>query len=226
MTIEQLTSAIYNNVVSGLKGTTANNTFTTQQIEDAIIQERMQIIKEYSMKNLIPKNDLMLAIRCLVVDCQDIERCQSGCAVLGVKGDSVKHVEIPQIFNDLASDAIGYFGSKDMQLPFTIYTDYTWRYHNNKRRRSDSPFVWIDTTPNSNNMYDAFIFNAPLLTDPTIIAIFKDVRQLANYSCCDNIQADNINFIDTEIEKRLTEKFIRYYRQMATALSPNNQIID
>jgi len=38
--------------------------------------------------------------------------------------------------------------------------------------------VYIDTTPNANGMYDGFIFNAPLLKSISIIAIFKDPRQL------------------------------------------------
>nr|DAU17914.1 MAG TPA: hypothetical protein [Bacteriophage sp.] len=33
-------------------------------------------------------------------------------------------------------------------------------------------------------MYDCFIFNAPLLNTISISAIFKDLRQLGNYSCC------------------------------------------
>jgi hypothetical protein len=43
-------------------------------------------------------------------------------------------------------------------------------------RGKDKPYVYIDTTPNENNMYDAFVFNAPLLKRLSVVAIFKDLR--------------------------------------------------
>jgi hypothetical protein len=75
MKLEALTSAIYNNVVGGLKGLNQNVPFSLEQLEDTVINERLAIIKEYSLKNLVPKKDLLLAIRCLELDCESIERC-------------------------------------------------------------------------------------------------------------------------------------------------------
>jgi len=37
------------------------------------------------------------------------------------------------------------------------------------------------------------------------------------------MQDNNMSFIDNEIKRRLTEKKIRYYRQLATPLVPNDQ---
>lgn len=72
-------------------------------------------------------------------------------------------------------------------------------------------------------MYDCFVFNAPLLSQVSITAIFKDIRQLEKYECCVAEQDNNMTFINNEIKKRLTEKKIRYYRQMATPILPNDQ---
>ena len=72
-------------------------------------------------------------------------------------------------------------------------------------------------------MYDAWVFNAPLMKEISIIGIFKDPRQLNNYSCCINEDTINFNFIDNEIKKRVTEKKLRYYRQMAGQILPNDQ---
>jgi hypothetical protein len=69
-------------------------------------------------------------------------------------------------------------------------------------------------------MYDGFVFNAPLLKEISISAIFKDLRQLSNYECC--IEDDNMSFINSEIKQRVTEKKIKYYRQLAQAVMPNN----
>ena len=72
-------------------------------------------------------------------------------------------------------------------------------------------------------MYDCFVFNAPLLSNVSITAIFKDLRQLENYSCCVDMQDDNMSFINNEIKKRLTEKKIRYYKSLALPNLPNDQ---
>lgn len=134
------------------------------------------------------------------------------------------HFEIPQILNDYGSLSIDYIGSTDRQLPFIFYTSATaFRYHKYRKRGKNKPYVWIDTTPNENGMYDCFVFNAPLLSHVSISAIFKDLRQLGNYSCCVDMQDDNMTFINNEIKKRLTEKKIRYYRAFAPANAPNDQ---
>jgi hypothetical protein len=45
-----------------------------------------------------------------------------------------------------------------------------------RRRGKHKPFVYIDTTPNERGMYDCFIFNAPLIKEVSVVAIFKDPR--------------------------------------------------
>jgi hypothetical protein len=222
MTIEQLSSAIENNIMSGLRGADVNVSFSLDQIQDAIIQERMQIIKEYSMKNLIPLKDLMVSIPCVPVDCLDIARCCN----YGYTSDKIKHIEIPQVYNDFGSDAIQYIGSADRMIEYSVYTDDSFRFHKYRRRGADKPFVWVDTTPNKNNMNDAFIFNAePALATALVVMIPKDIRQLDYYGCCNTTDISNITFIDTEVEKRVTEKYIRWYRQMALPITPNDQTV-
>ena len=39
-------------------------------------------------------------------------------------------------------------------------------------------------TPNANNMYDGYIFNAPMIQMLSIVGMFKDPRQAAEYNCC------------------------------------------
>src|SRR5690606_16955874 len=97
MQLENLVSAIQNNVVSGLGGAVQNNRFSLEQIEDSVINERLVIIKEYSLKNIIPKKDLMLSINCLPVDCEALDGCCNG---LENSGKQTQHVQLPQIIND------------------------------------------------------------------------------------------------------------------------------
>lgn len=205
--------------MSGLRGATVNVNFTLEQIEDAIIQERLSVIKMYAAKNLLPLKDLMYAIRCIPVDCESLDRC-----CCDPSKEKVKHIEIPQIYNDIGQQSVDFMGSTDGQVEYVVYTDNTYKRHKYRRRGANNPYVWIDVTPNKHNMYDAFIFNAPpMLRMMTIRIIPKDIRQLSRYECCSDDEIYNINFIDTEIEKNLTEKYIRYYRQMALAITPNDQ---
>lgn len=221
MIINKLASAIYNDIVGGLRGYHTNFSISTEQLEQDIIDERLQILKEYSLKGILPAKDLYISINCIPVDCKDIERCRCN------KEEYLTptaHFEIPQIVNDYGAASIDYIGSTDRQNPFSYYTSSTaFRYHKYRKRGKNKPYVWIDTTPNENGMYDGFIFNAPLLNQISITAIFKDPRQLEGYSCCTDYEDDNMSFINNEIKKRLTEKKIRYYKNLSPINLPNDQ---
>jgi len=219
MQVNKLASAIYNDVVSGLVGLTSTPTISIEQLEDDVVDERLQIIKEYSLKNLIPKNDLLYSINCIEVDCKSLDRC---CSTSNYSKPEL-HFEIPQLINDFGESSIDFIGSTDRTVKFKHYISFEFKYHNLKLRGANKPYVYIDTTPNENNKYDGFIFNLSFLKRISIVGIFKDLRQLEDYTCC-NEELNNMNFIDSEIKKRLTEKKLRYYRQLLQQPQPNNQV--
>jgi hypothetical protein len=219
MYTNKLASAIYNDIVSGLSGITSNPNISMESLEDDVVHERLQIIKEYSIKNLLPKKDLLIAINCIDVDCKSLDKC---CNSTNYSAP-VAHFEIPQLLNDFGDEAIEFIGSTDKSIRFKYYTNLAFKYHTKKMRGGDKPFVYIETTPNENNMYDVFVYNAPFLKRVSVIAIFKDLRQVENYSCC-NEEMENFTFIDAEIKKRLTEKKLRYYRSLVAQPQPNNQV--
>ena len=173
---EKLSSAIYNDIMSGLRGYSSTPTMSLEQLEDDCVDERLQIIKEYFIKGLVPKKDLLMTIPCIEVDCKNIERCRcnaSPCDTL------TAHFEIPQLLTEFGEDGIEYIGATDMSNPFIYYTNpIVMKYHKYRVRGKNKPYVWIDITPNENNMYDCFVFNAPLLKKVTVVAILKDPRQL------------------------------------------------
>lgn len=217
----KLASAIYNDVMGGLRGISSNPSLSLEQLEDDIVDERLQIIKEYALKGVTPYKDLMMSIKCLQLDCASIDRCCN----IDNSNETIPHFEIPQILMDFGLDAISYLGATDLQLPFVVYTNITqFKAHKYRKRAKSKPYVFIDTTPNKNNMYDAWVYNAPLLKSITIIAIFKDPRQVMEYNCCSEEDLDNISFLNNEIKKRLTEKKLRYYRQLASAPVTNDQV--
>lgn len=219
---QKLASAIYNDVVSGLRGYHHNMSLSMEQLEDEIVDTRLSIIKEYSLKGVLPVRDLLLSLNCIPVDCQDLDKCKCNSKYIG---KPQAHFQVPQILNDYGNQAIDYIGSTDKMQPFVWYTSpNAWsNYQRYRKRGKDKPFVYIDTTPNENQMYDGYIFNAPYIEEISIVAIFKDPRQLEQFSCCSSLQDDNFNFINNEIRKRLTESKIKYYRQMTAQILPNNQ---
>lgn len=219
--VEKLASAIYNDVMAGLAGYSSTPTMSIAQLEDDVIDERLQIIKEYSLKNLVPRKDLLMAINCVETDCIALDRCPCG------KSDMTKpeiHFEIPQLFNDFGADAVEFIGTVDKQIQFKVYDSTAYQYHKYLRRGANKPFVFVNPVPNENNMYDAWVFNAPMLKYISIIAIFKDPRQLTQFSCCGDDDLENYTFLASEIKKRLTEKKLRFYRQFYSNPTPNNQI--
>ena len=225
MIFDKLASAIRNDVVGGLKGYHSNLSMNLEQLKDDIVDERLQIIKEYQLKGILPTNDLLLSINCIPVDCKDLEKC-SKCQDM-FDGTPTMHFEIPQLLLDYGINPISYIGTIDKQNPYQYYTDaYSYNlYHKYRRRGKQKPYIWIDIAPNENGMLDCFVFNAPLLKKISIVGMFKDPRQLEQYGCCDpdNKSDDNFSWINSEIKRRLTLKKLQFYRQYSPINKPNDQ---
>lgn len=120
--INKIASAIYNDIVGGLAGITSTPTISLQQLEDDTVDEYLQVIKEYSLKNLIPKKDLLIAINGIQVDCQALDKFPT-CSTASYKGNPELHFQIPQIVNDFAEEAIEFVGSTDKNTQYKVYLD-------------------------------------------------------------------------------------------------------
>lgn len=222
MIYSKLASAIYNDIVTGLRGYSTSPALSLEQLEDDIIDERLQIIKEYSLKGVIPKKDLLLSINCIPTNCESIERC----CITDSDAKLITHFEVPQLIADFGLDSINYIGSTDRQNPFIPYLNIDlWRTHKYRNKRIQKiPYVYIDVTPNKNGKNDGFIFNAPYLKVISVVAMFKDPKQVADYNCCNVEEIDNISFLNNEIKKRVTAKKLSYYKQAASPIVINDQI--
>lgn len=226
MYIEKLASQIKNDVVSGLRGYHQNLSMSMEQLQDEIVSCRLAILKQYFLKGIFPIKDLLLAINCIDVDCKSLERCN--CGKMEYTDTLVPHFEIPQIITDYGKQSIYYLGSVDRQIKFNIVTSLseltTIKY---RKRGRNKPYVWIDLSPNENGMLDCYLFNAPLLEQVSIVAVFKDPRQLNKYKCCNvdelNGPDTNFSFIDQLVKDKLTKEKLYYYRQIAAQRLPNDQ---
>lgn len=221
MTLEQISSAIYNNVVTGLAGITSNPKISIEQLQDECVAERNQIMREYLLKGVLNLNELFLAINCVEVDCDYMSKCCD----LQV-GEKALHFEIPPIIYLNGIETIRFIGSIDRNTKYNVYTDEAYRFHKYRKRRADSPYVYIDTAINANGNMDGYIFNVPFVKYISVIALFQDPRRLLEWDCCSENPESYLDcgILSDEIIKRLTEKYIRWYKQLATPPSINDQM--
>jgi len=221
MVINQLASAVYNDIVAGLAGIVANPTISMEQLEQDIVDERLSLIKQYTLAGKISKRDLLISINCIEVDCKSLDKCCYGDLH---SSKPIAHFEIPQLLHDFGDDAIAYVGSTDKMNEFKVYTTPIFKYHSLRPTGKNRPYVYIEPTPNENNMYDGFIFNAPMLKRISVVGIFKDLRQLEQFSCCTDIEElHNMSFLDSEVKASVTNKKLNYYRNNYIPPQPNNQ---
>ena len=230
--IRRLADAVFNDIVSGLRGYHQNMSMSIDQLEEEIVQMRLAVIKEYMLKGILPIDDLLMSLNCIPVDCDTLDKCKCRGTVCG---EPVAHFQIPQLLFDFGlNKSIKYIGSSDKQHSFLVYTkpvDKIKTYQKYRKRGKNKPWVYIDVTPNSEGLLDCYIFNAPLVKQVSVIAIFKDPRQLEEFQCdCDSKGNDeatqmdyNLNFLDIVIKDRLTQQKLKYYRQYAAPITPNNQ---
>lgn len=197
----------------------ANPNISLEQLADEVIEMRETIIKEWYLKNILKKYDLALAINCIEVDCADPAKC---CTTSS--GKSEAHFEIPILMNDLGRDAIIWIGTIDKEIRYDVYYSLdAIKYRKYRKRGADKPYVYINKTPNENGMYDGWIFNAPFVRMISIIAVFKDPRQLEQFNCCNSSDFLELGSVSSEIKRRLTEQKLRYYRGPNAQVLPNTQ---
>lgn len=223
MAYTKLASAIYNDVVSGLRGYTSTPTMSIEQLEDDIVDERLSLIKMYITKGIIPKKDLLRQINCIPIDCKDIENCRKCKESYEFEGTPTMHFEMPPVLTDFGG-GIEYIGSPDMLNSFSVYTSpNSLSYHKYNKRRAKKPYVFVSSAPNENGMIDCYVFNAPFLKRISVIAVFKDERMLEKFGCSCDDEIESTSFLNAEIKDRLTKKKIYYYRQLAAPILPNDQ---
>lgn len=228
--IKRLADAVKNDILGGLRGYHSNLSISSEQLEQDIVDTRLAVIKEYMINGILPVQDLLMSINCIPVDCSDLAKC--GCNT----GESTPtaHFQIPQILFDYGlNKAIYYIGSIDKRQSFNVYTkplDNASTLQKYRKRGKNKPWVYIDVTPNQEGLLDCYIFNAPLIKQVSVIAIFKDPRQLEEFQCnCGENKSDatqmdtNLNFIDQVIKEKVTKEKLYYYRQLSPPIKNNDQ---
>ena len=220
--INKLADQVEINIISGLRGARNNLTLPKEVIEESIIQERLNLLSNYFLKGINRIKDLYVSINCVPIDCQPISKCSCGKQLCS--DPEIAHFEIPLIYFDPGLTSIQYIGTSDKMNPFSFYTNpMSLNNSRYKKRGKNKPTVYIDTTPNKNGFLDGYIFNAPLLENISIVAVFKDPRQLTKFNCCEYNRGGMTTDIDAEIVDNVTKKLSNWYKIGALPNLPNNQ---
>lgn len=225
MELNKIVSSIVNDISGGIAGLTANPTINYEQIEDTVVEKRITVIKELYHKNLLRNGDLAMSINCIPVECADPICCNNCTDSTITSRRKELHFEIPLLIDDLGADAITYVGSLDHTTPYAIYYSIdNARQHKYRRRQSEAPYVYINRTPNKNNMHDCWVFNAPFIKHISVIGVFKDLRQLEQFSCCDTEIYSDFGVISDEVKSRVKKDMFTFYREGKPHPSPTDLI--
>lgn len=219
MTLEQISAAVYNHTVDGLRGFTSTPKISMEQLEDEVVAEKNILLREYLLKGVLNLQELFLAIDCVEVDCDYMSKCCD----LNI-GQKALHFEIPPIIYLNGIDTIKFIGSIDRSEKYKVYTDESYRYHKYKKRKPGSPYVYIDTAINKNGNMDGYIFNVPFVKYISVIALFQDPRKLLEINCCikDTDAILDCGILSDEIIRRLTEKYLRWHRSNIAPVANND----
>ena len=208
--------------MTGLAGISSNPKISIEQLQDECVAEKNQIMREYLLKGVLILDEMFLSLNCIEVECDYMAKCNCELKV----GAKALHFEIPPIVFFNGINTIRFVGSIDRAEKYTVYTDEGYRFHKHRKRGGDSPYVYIDTAINSKGNIDGYIFNVPFVKYISVTALFQDPRRLLEWDCCaENSEVYlDMGILSDEIIRRLTEKYIRWYRLTATPVTPNDQM--
>lgn len=225
MELSKIVSSIINDISGGAAGLNANPAISYEQLEDEVSEKRISVIKELYAKGLIRRGDLARSINCIPVDCADPAQCDNCSDDAFTSHKREMHFEIPLLIDDLGSDSLIYVGSLDHSTPYEVYYSLdSARSHKYRRRGSGHPYVYVNRTPNRNNMHDCWVFNAPFIKMISVIGVFKDLRQLQQFNCCNNEESLDFGVISDEVKTRLKQEKLNLYRQYKPQPSPTDLI--
>lgn len=236
MTLDKIVSGIYNDLYSGTAGFNANPAINELQLEDECVEKRQVVIKELVAKNLLKLEDLAVTLNCIDVSCDNMVKCDTcygNCDCPENEENKKKplivknqlHFEIPQLLSDIGNGAIIYIGSADGMVPFRVYYSLESTKANKYRRRGNTePFVFVDRVPNSNHMCDCWLFNAPFVKQVKVTAVFKDLRQLEEYTCCRDFDYLDFGIISDEVKNRVKKDKFAFYRENLSQPYPTNTV--
>ena len=226
MTHNEIASTIRNRVSDGLSGSIANQAYSIEQLLEEIDLQRADFAHKYGNqgikldpKHLVQKIDILKIVeRNLSDDCAIQEPC-----------GNVPSIKIPRLMSLVNErDIVQYLGLVNMQEDFSVYFHPDdIQNHRVRIRTRQKPFAWVDLAHDANDKQTIWLFNM----GPHDPLKFMKIR--AVFESPTRVNVDNPNNLDNEypapahmqnaIIDALTEKYVRYFRQMNIPSLPNTQ---
>lgn len=201
--LDRIVHAVKNNLEAGLK-TTANYTFSLEQLEEIIIAERNFLIKQMELQGMaVDYTEMLQEINCIELDCESLDLCCDH-----KTRNTTLHFKLPKY------NVVDYIGLTNQDFPFKVYNNIGSKY--NKYRVSSlakRPYVQIR---NFGGQVHGFLFNAPTPNLKYISArlVLDNPLSVNEYSCC-VLDRENDRFpipdhMVTQIIDGITQKWANY----------------
>jgi hypothetical protein len=226
MTHNEIASAIRNRIYDGLSGNISDQSISTDQLFDEIDLTRADFVNKYAMTSKLNTKYLLQSIDNLEIKCTSLAYTE--CDAFRHCIDEVPALEVPALLATPDDSAIEYLGLVNKQEKFSVYfTTTDIDNHKYRIKTAKRPYVWVDTTLNKNGKYTLYFFNLGSLNP------LKYVSIRAIFNNPSSILVDNFDYLDREypapahmqmaIIDSLTEKYVRYFRQLGVQPLPNQQ---
>lgn len=221
MTLNEMASAIRNNIGSGLKEV-SNYAYPLDQIKDECGNVRNSILLEDSQKMVL--NSEFFAQRLENIPIDLIRYPYGG---YSNSPSLVPHIKIPKIAMTRDDSAIIFLGPPDQSYFFKVYYDFMHHNHIYSRIIGRRPYAYVDPAHDVNGWNDVYLFNlGPTgLKFVSIRAVFADPVKI--------MESDGLFGVDEEfpapsavqqmIIERITQKYVAYYKQLNFPYQPNTQ---
>lgn len=224
MTHNEIASAIRNRVADGLSGNLSNQAFSVEQLLEEIDLQRADFAHKYAQTNKLDPKYLVQEIDTQEIVCRNL----SDDCFIQSPGDDIPSIKIPKVLPLLGDNAIEWVGLHNMQENFDVYFHPEQiKDHKVRIKTRHRPFVWADTAPDSNDMMTLWFFNLGKFNPLKFVkvrAVFEHPTRVAiNNPLVLDMEYPAPLHMQNAIIDALTEKYVRYFRQLNTPNVPNTQ---
>lgn len=224
MTTIEIASTIENNVSDALSGAVLNRAVSTSQIRGEIDLLREKLASEQIKSGKIDIKYFMQSLPLQALVCRDFTR---GCGIIK-SGESIPSIRIPKLMSIQDNSQLEYVGLANKQKRFIVYYDIDdISNHKFRLKTAHSPFVWVDLAADNDDMIVLYFFNLGkygtlkyvdirgAFAKPTTVAPLNPEEDEKEYPAPGIIQEMIISI--------MSERYIRYYRQLNSNGVPNTQ---
>jgi hypothetical protein len=221
-TINQLASAIDNNVRTGLKGVT-NYSYSMEQLEAEVVIERVRILATRAKQPVFRIDGFTQEINEVPVNIAPLAKTK-----ITIPGAiSRLHFRIPALVNVLQEDAIEYIGPvKREGMGWRVYFGADHVLHKHRPATGKRPYIYIDPVVGEDGFVDGWLLNITgTVTQIAISAVFANPEDILSFGLQNeqDVYLPVPEDVAEEIIRRLSNKYLQYYRQYQAQIQINDQ---